>query len=128
MAGRSPSDSGTALCKRLYSISLAPSKVSSVGGRAEPHADRWLWKGVKGRQEKKRWERDLALRAELSTGHSARQQHPGSMPPALLIHLQVQIKQKGQTGKSFVAGGHVPTTPQPHVALWPAFPLPAWTL
>lgn len=58
----------------------------------------------------------------------ARQPHPGSMLPALLIHLQVQIKQKGQTGKSFVAGRHIPTTPQPHVTLWPVFPLPAWTL
>lgn len=64
------------------------------------------------------------LGAELSAGHSAHQLHPGSMPPALLVHLQVQIKQKGQTGKSFAAGGHVLlTTPQPHVALWPAFPL-----
>lgn len=64
------------------------------------------------------------LGAELSAGHSAHQPHPRSMLLALLIHLQVQIKQKGQTGKSFATGRHTAlTTSQPHVALWPAFPL-----
>lgn len=64
------------------------------------------------------------LRAKLSAGHSAHQPHTGSMPLALLVHLQVQIKQKGQTVKSFATGRHPPlTTLQPRVALWPAFPL-----
>lgn len=40
----------------------------------------------------------------MGEGHSTDQPQPGSMLLAPPVHLQVQIKQKGQTGKSLAVG------------------------